>query len=294
MTSIDSKIISGKDLAKTIQGEIAEEVADFVASGGKKPHLCAILVGDDGASRTYVNAKVAACERCGFESTSVHLDAAISQEDLLAEVRKLNENPDVDGIIVQLPLPDHITVSKVTSEIDPSKDVDGFHPESIGKMNLGWPTFISATPYGIVQMIKRYNIETSGKHCVVIGRSDIVGTPMSVLMSRKGMDATVTVVHSRTKNLEEITKQADILIVALGQPEFVKAEMVKDGAVVIDVGIHRIEDETAKRGFRLKGDVKFEEVSQKASMITPVPGGVGPMTITGLLMNTLKSAKKEI
>lgn len=288
--TITDKIIDGKALAKTIQEEIGEDVKAFVANGGKQPNLAAVLVGQDGASRTYVNAKVKACERCGFTSTLVNLEANISEEELLAEVRKLNTNDDVDGIIVQLPLPDHIDVDKVTLEINPKKDVDGFHPESIGKMNLGWDTYVAATPYGITQMLKRYDIETSGKHCVVIGRSDIVGTPMSVLMSRKGMDATVTIVHSRTKDLAAITKQADILIVAIGKPEFVTAEMVKDGAVVIDVGIHRIEDASAKRGFRLKGDVKFDEVAEKVAMISPVPGGVGPMTITGLLMNTFKAA----
>ena len=293
MTITDSKIIDGKQLAKTIQLEIAEEVESFVGNGGKQPNLAAVLVGDDGASRTYVNAKVAACKRCGFTSTSIHLPSHISQEDLLAKVRELNADKDIDGIIVQLPLPDHIEVDLVTSEIDPAKDVDGFHPESIGKMNLGWDTYISATPFGITQMLKRYKIETEGKHCVVIGRSDIVGTPMSILMSRKGMDATVTCVHSRTKDLKAITKLADILIVAIGKAEFVTADMVKDGAVVIDVGIHRVEDSSAKKGFRLKGDVKFEEVAQKASMISPVPGGVGPMTITGLLINTLKAAKNK-
>ena len=284
--TITDKIIDGKALAKTIQEEIGEDVKAFVANGGKQPNLAAVLVGQDGASRTYVNAKVKACERCGFTSTLVNLEANISEEELLAEVRKLNTNDDVDGIIVQLPLPDHIDVDKVTLEINPKKDVDGFHPESIGKMNLGWDTYVAATPYGITQMLKRYDIETSGKHCVVIGRSDIVGTPMSVLMSRKGMDATVTIVHSRTKDLAAITKQADILIVAIGKPEFVTAEMVKDGAVVIDVGIHRIEDNSKKNGFRLIGDVKFDEVSSVSSFISPVPGGVGPMTIASLLMNT--------
>lgn len=294
MVDVDPKIISGNKLAKEIKAEIAIEVEKIIAEGGERPHLAAVIVGDDGASRTYVNAKVKDCEKVGFTSTEARMPAETSEEDLLAKVRELNANVDIDGIIVQLPLPKHINVDKVIGEIDPSKDVDGFHPQNIGRMNLGWPTYISATPYGITEMLKRYHIKTAGKHCVVIGRSDIVGTPASVLMSRKGMDCTVTICHSRTTNLEDICSMADILIVAIGKPEFVTKEMVKDGAIVIDVGIHRLDDPSAAKGFRLKGDVKYDEVYLKASMITPVPGGVGPMTRAGLLINTLKSAKKEV
>ena len=286
-------IIDGKSTSLQIQSELAEEVKKIKNSGGKVPHLAAILVGDDGASRTYVNAKVKACERIGFESSLIKLESTISQEDLIHHINELNLHDNIDGFIVQLPLPSHIDESKVTLAISPKKDVDGFHPQNVGRMNLGMSTYLPATPNGVLELLKRYEIETSGKNCVVIGRSNIVGSPMSILMSQKGYpgNATVTLVHSRTKDVKSITKQADILIVALGSPEFVTADMVKEGAVVIDVGIHRIEDSSAKRGFRLKGDVKFDEVSAKCSFITPVPGGVGPMTIASLLMNTLKAVK---
>ena len=286
------KIIDGKSTSLAIQQELAEQVNKIKESGGKIPHLAAVLVGDDGASQTYVNAKVKACERVGFASTLIKLSPSISEKELLDEIYKLNANNQIDGFIVQLPLPDHIDETKNTLAISPSKDVDGFHPQNVGRMNLGLPTYLPATPNGVLELLKRYEIETSGKNCVVIGRSHIVGSPMSILMSKKDYpgNATVTLVHSRTKDIKSITKQADILIVALGVPEFVTADMVKENAVVIDVGIHRIEDSTAKRGFRLKGDVKFDEVSAKCSFITPVPGGVGPMTIATLLENTLRAA----
>ena len=282
---------SGKKTSQDIQLELADLVKAKVAKGGKSPHLAAVLVGEDGASLTYVNAKVKACERVGFKSSLIKLSKTISEEELLEEIEALNNNADVDGFIVQLPLPKHIDETKITLAIDPSKDVDGFHPQNVGRMALGLPTFLPATPNGVIELLKRYKIQTEGKNCVVVGRSNIVGSPMSILMSRKGNpgNATVTLVHSRTKNMSEITKEADILIVALGIPEFINADMVKEGAVVIDVGIHRVEDATAKRGFRLKGDVNFEEVSSKCSFITPVPGGVGPMTIASLLMNTYQS-----
>ena len=282
-------IVSGKEVSNKVKDDIALEVEKIKANGGKVPHLAAVLVGDDGASRTYVNAKVKACERVGFGSTLVKLDADISEAGLLAEVEKLNTNPEIDGYIVQLPLPKHIDEQKVTEAIAPEKDVDGFHPVSLGKMLLHLPSFLPATPAGILEMLKHYNIPTEGKHCVVMGRSHIVGSPMSVLMMRNDYpgNCTVTVVHSRTQNLKEITNQADILIVAIGKPEFVTADMVKEGATVIDVGIHRIEDATKKSGFRLLGDVKFDEVAPKCSHISPVPGGVGPMTIASLLKNTL-------
>jgi len=282
-------IVSGKEVSTKVKEEIALEVEKLRERGTKIPHLAAILVGNDGASQTYVNAKVKACEKVGFESTLVQLDSDITEENLLKEVEKLNSNDDIDGYIVQLPLPKHIDEQKVTETIDPSKDVDGFHPVSLGKMLLDLPSFLPATPYGITEMLKHYNIPTEGKHCVVIGRSHIVGSPMSVLMARNSYpgNCTVTITHSRTQNLKEITLQADILIVAIGKPEFVTADMVKDGATVIDVGIHRIEDNTKKSGFRLIGDVKFDEVAPKCSFISPVPGGVGPMTIASLLKNTL-------
>ena len=289
-------IIDGKLTSSQIKSEIAARVAEIKAEGGKTPHLAAILVGSDGASQTYVNAKVKACGECGFESTLVRLEDNVSEEELLKVVEDINENADIDGLIVQLPLPKHISVEKVTNKIKPEKDVDGFTPANVGRMALNWPAYVAATPYGIVELLKRYNIETSGKHCVVIGRSHIVGSPMSILMARNGYpgNATVTLTHSRTANLPEIAKTADILIVALGKPHFVTADMVKPGAVVIDVGIHRIEDASKKSGFRLVGDVKFEEVSEIASAITPVPGGVGPMTIASLLYNTLLSAEKKV
>jgi methylenetetrahydrofolate dehydrogenase (NADP+) / methenyltetrahydrofolate cyclohydrolase len=289
-------LIDGKLTSSQIKEEIKTRVEEIKAEGGKTPHLAAILVGYDGASQTYVGAKVKACEYVGFESTLVRLEETVTEEELLRKVEEINENPDIDGLIVQLPLPKHISVEKVTSKIRPEKDVDGFTPANVGRMALNWPAYVAATPYGIIELLKRYEIETSGKHCVVIGRSHIVGSPMSILMARNGYpgNATVTLTHSRTKNLEEIARTADILIVALGKPEFVTADMVKPGAVVIDVGIHRVEDATKKSGFRLIGDVKFDEVAEKASAITPVPGGVGPMTIASLLYNTLLSAEKKV
>ena len=290
------QLIDGKQISEQLLGEIALEVQDIISKGGRAPHLAAIIVGQDGASLTYVNNKVKSCERVGFKSTHVALPENTTEEELLAEVRKINDNPEIDGLIVQLPLPKHLSADKVIQTIAPEKDVDGFHPINVGRMALSMPTYISATPNGVLELLKRYKIETSGKHCVVIGRSNIVGSPMSILMYQNSYpgNCTVTVCHSRTQNLEEITKSADILIVALGKPEFVTANMVKDGAVVIDVGIHRIEDATKKSGFRLLGDVKFDEVSSKCSYITPVPGGVGLMTIASLLTNTLKAAKKEV
>ncbi|ANQ48417.1 bifunctional methylenetetrahydrofolate dehydrogenase/methenyltetrahydrofolate cyclohydrolase FolD [Flammeovirga sp. MY04] len=289
------QLIDGKATSNAIKEEIAEEVRKLTAQGGKKPHLAAILVGEDGASRTYVNHKVKSCEQVGFTSSLYKFDADISEEELLKTIDELNNNADVDGFIVQLPLPKHINETKVTEAIDPDKDVDGFHPTNLGKMMLGLPTFLPATPYGIIQLLDRYGIETSGKKCVIIGRSHIVGTPMSLLMSRNSKvgNCTVTLTHSRTKDLKEECLQADILIVALGRAEFVTADMVKEGAVVVDVGITRIEDPSKKSGFSLKGDVKFDEVAEKASWITPVPGGVGPMTVVSLLMNTLESAKRK-
>jgi len=289
-------LINGKETSDQIKNEISAKVAEFKAAGGKTPHLAAILVGDDGASQTYVGAKVKACEQVGFASTLIRLEASISEEALLQQVEEVNQNPDIDGLIVQLPLPKHISVEKITNKILPSKDVDGFTPSNVGRMALGWPTYISATPLGILELLKRYEIETSGKHCVVIGRSHIVGSPMSILMGRNDYpgNCTVTLTHSRTQDLASITKTADILIVALGKPEFVTAEMVKEGAIVIDVGIHRIEDTSKKSGFRLTGDVKFLEVEPKVSAITPVPGGVGPMTIAALLYNTMLAAEKKI
>lgn len=289
-------IIDGKKTSQDIKNEIAARVAEIKAEGGKIPHLAAILVGNDGASQTYVGAKVKACHEIGFESTLVRMEDTVSEEELLAKVEEINENPDIDGLIVQLPLPKHISVEKVTDKIKPEKDVDGFTPANVGRMALNWPAYVAATPYGIVELLKRYEIETSGKHCVVIGRSHIVGSPMSILMARNGYpgNATVTLTHSRTQNLKEIAQTADILIVALGKPEFVTADMVKPGAVVIDVGIHRVEDFSKKSGFRLIGDVKFDEVAEKASAITPVPGGVGPMTIASLLYNTLLAAERKV
>jgi len=291
MQLLDGKLTSG-----ILKDEIEVEVKRIVANGGKKPHLAAILVGGDGASETYVNAKVKACEKVGFESTLVRMDADVSEEELLNEVRKINENPDIDGLIVQLPLPKHISEIKVTETIIPEKDVDGFHPVNLGRMMLNLPSFLPATPAGIVELLERYNIETSGKHCVVIGRSHIVGSPMSILMARNNKmgNSTVTLTHSRTKNLEEISRSADILIVALGKPEFVTADMVKEGAVIVDVGITRVKSDKTKSGWKLKGDVAFDEVAPKCSFITPVPGGVGPMTIASLLKNTLLSAEKKI
>lgn len=287
------EIIDGKATSAAIKEEIAVEVSELIDNGGKAPHLVAVLVGNDGASQTYVGAKVKACEKVGFKSTLIKKEESISEDELLQIVRDLNNDESVDGFIVQLPLPKHISELKVTETIDPNKDVDGFHPVNLGKMVLNLPTFLPATPYGIIQLLERYNVETSGKHCVVVGRSHIVGTPMSILMARKAKvgNCTVTLTHSRTQDLKTETLRADILIVALGVAEFVTADMVKEGAVVVDVGITRVPDATKKRGFALKGDVKYDEVAPKCSFITPVPGGVGPMTIVSLLKNTVQSAK---
>ena len=289
-------LIDGKKTSEEIKNEIAARVAEIRNEGGKIPHLAAVLVGYDAASQTYVNAKVKACEQVGFQSTLVRLEDNVTEEELLKVVEDINQNADIDGLIVQLPLPKHISVEKVTEKIKPEKDVDGFTPSNVGRLALNWPTYVSATPNGIMELLKRYNIETAGKNCVVIGRSHIVGSPMSILMARNTNpgNATVTLTHSRTQNLPAITRNADILIVAIGKPGFVTADMVKEGAVVIDVGIHRVEDPSKKSGFRLTGDVDFDAVSQKASAITPVPGGVGPMTIASLLSNTLLSAEKKI
>ncbi|MGQ1946663.1 bifunctional 5,10-methylenetetrahydrofolate dehydrogenase/5,10-methenyltetrahydrofolate cyclohydrolase [Geofilum sp. OHC36d9] len=289
------QLIDGKKTSQAVKLEIAEAVKKMIASGKKKPHLAAVLVGNDGGSETYVAAKIKACEAVGFVSSLVRFTADVTENELLAAVNKLNNDPDVDGFIVQLPLPKHISEEKITEAIDPSKDVDGFHPQNLGRMITGGDAFISATPQGIMELLKRYDIETKGKHVVILGRSNIVGRPMSILLSLKGNpgDATVTVCHSRTKNLKEICLQADIIVAAIGIPEFLKADMVKEGAVVIDVGTTRVPSTETKSGFRLKGDVDFAEVSPKCSFITPVPGGVGPMTIVSLLLNTLKAAAKR-
>lgn len=286
-------LLDGKKTSQEIKDELAALVAERKQQGKKVPHLAAILVGDDGASQTYVNAKVKACEKIGFGSSLKRLPATISEGELLTEIEALNNNPDVDGFIVQLPLPKHIDEQKVINAVHPDKDVDGFHPVNLGKLVLGLPAFIPATPNGIVELIKRAGVETEGKHCVVIGRSNIVGKPMAVLMARKGYpgNCTVTLAHSRTKNLAEYTKQADIVVAALGIPRFLKADMVKEDAVVVDVGITRVEDSSKKSGFRLEGDVDFETVAPKCSFITPVPGGVGPMTIASLLQNTLRAVE---
>ena len=289
-------LIDGKAISAQIKQEIAEEVAQIVANGGKRPHLAAILVGHDGGSETYVANKVKACEVCGFKSTLIRYEDDVTEEELLAKVRELNADDDVDGFIVQLPLPKHISEQKIIEAIDYRKDVDGFHPINVGRMSIGLPCFVSATPAGILELLKRNNIETQGKHCVVLGRSNIVGKPMATLMMQKAYpgDCTVTVCHSRSKNLKEMCRQADIIIAALGVPGFVTADMVKDGAVIVDVGTTRVPDATRKSGFRLSGDVKFDEVAPKCSYITPVPGGVGPMTIISLMRNTLLAGKKEI
>lgn len=287
-------LLDGKKTSNDLKKEIAGEVKQLVAQGKKTPHLAAILVGNDGASETYVAAKVKACEMVGFKSTLVRFDADITEETLLAKVDELNKDVDIDGFIVQLPLPKHFSEEKVIEAINPKKDVDGFHPVNVGRMVAGLPAFVSATPAGIMQMIKRYDVETSGKNCVVIGRSNIVGRPMSVLLSQKGIDCTVTLCHSRTKNLKEICQKADIIVAALGIAEFLKGDMVKEGAVVIDVGITRVKSDKTKSGWKLLGDAAFDEVAPKCSYITPVPGGVGPMTIAALLHNTLLSAKQEI
>lgn len=287
------KLIDGKIISEEIKNEIASEVRKMLAAGQRAPHLAAVLVGDDPASITYVTNKEKSCKEVGFTSSIYKYPSSFTEEKLLEAIDFLNNDDEVDGFIVQLPVPKHINVQKILEKINPAKDVDGFHPVNIGRMIQGLPSYISATPFGIMQLIERSNIETEGKHCVVLGRSNIVGTPISILLSRntKPGNCTVTLCHSKTPNLKEITLTADILIVAIGKQEFVTADMVKAGAVVIDVGMHRIPSKETKSGFRLKGDVKFDEVSKKCSYITPVPGGVGLMTIVGLLMNTLKAAK---
>lgn len=289
-------LIDGKKVSEEIQNEIAEEVKQLKAEGRKIPHLAAILVGEDPASQTYVGSKVKTCEKVGFNSTLIKFDSTVTEKELLNKIKELNEDDDIDGYIVQLPLPKHISEQKITEAVDPKKDADGFHPVNVGRLVLNLPCYISATPYGILQLLERYKIETSGKNCVVIGRSNIVGTPMSILMARNSSigNCTVTLCHSRTKNLKEHTLNADIIIAAIGKPDFVTADMVKEGAVVIDVGINRVTSTETKSGFKLKGDVKFDEVAPKCSFITPVPGGVGPMTIASLLKNTLMASKKEI
>lgn len=289
-------IIDGKAVAEQIKKEIAEEVSRIVADGGKRPHLAAILVGHDGGSETYVASKVKACEACGFKSTLIRFEDTVSEQELLDKVQELNDDDDVDGFIVQLPLPKHISEDKVIEAIDYRKDVDGFHPINVGRMSIGLPCYVSATPAGIVELISRYHIETAGKRCVILGRSNIVGKPMTALMMRKAYpgDCTVTVCHSRSKNIADECRQADIIIAALGQPEFVKADMVKDGAVIIDVGTTRVPSALTKSGYKLKGDVKYDEVAPRCSYITPVPGGVGPMTIVSLMRNTLLAGKKAI
>ncbi len=288
------QLIDGKATAAQIKAEIAEEVKKIMEAGGKQPHLAAVLVGHDGGSETYVKNKVLACEQCGFKSTLIRYEDDVTEEELLACVDRLNRNGDVDGFIVQLPLPRHIDEQKVTEAIDPRKDVDGFHPENVGRMAIGLDCFISATPLGIITLLRRYGIETSGKKCVILGRSNIVGKPMAQLMMQKQYgDATVTVCHSHSRTLKEECRQADIIIAAIGQPEFVTADMVKPGAVVIDVGTTRVPDASRKSGFRLSGDVKFDEVAPLCSYITPVPGGVGPMTICSLMLNTLKAGRTE-
>ena len=286
-------IIDGKKISTLIKEEIKNQVEEIISKGGRAPHLAAVLVGEDGASLTYVSSKVASCKQVGFKSSLINLPYEIKEEKLLREITRLNNDKEVDGFIVQLPLPKHIDEDKVLLAINPKKDVDGFHPTNFGKMALDMETFVSATPYGIIELLERYNIDTNGKHTVVIGRSNIVGRPISILMSRKAKlgNSTVTVVHSRTKNLEFFTKNADIIISALGVPNFLKANMVKDGVVIIDVGITRVKDLNKTKGYVLKGDVDFESVKEKASHITPVPGGVGPMTIVSLIQNTLKAYK---
>lgn len=287
------QLIDGKKISAEIKSEIAEKVKKLVAEGIKAPHLAAILVGHDGGSETYVAYKIKDCAEVGFGSTLVRFVEDVTEKELLAKIEELNQDPEIDGFIVQLPLPRHIDEQKIIEAIDPSKDVDGFHPVNVGRMVIGLPSFVSATPYGIVELIKRYGIETSGKNCVIIGRSNIVGRPLSVLMSHKNINATVTVAHSRTHNLKEVCANADILIAAIGVPGFVTAEMVKEGAVVIDVGTTRVPATDTKSGFRLKGDVDFDQVAPRCSYITPVPGGVGPMTRVSLLYNTLLAATRK-
>jgi len=290
------QLLDGKLLSENIKSELAAEVARLLERGGKIPHLAAVLVGENPASQVYVQSKIKSCEQVGFRSSLIRRDADVTEAELLDIVRGLNADPDVDGFIVQLPLPKHIDEEKITLAIDHRKDVDGFHPVNFGRMAQGLPAFLPATPYGIVEMLRRYNIETAGKHCVVVGRSNIVGTPISILLSRKGYpgDCTVTLTHSRTRDLAAEVRRADIVVAAIGIPNFVQGDWVKQGAVVVDVGINRIADETRKSGHRLVGDVDFEAVAPRCSHITPVPGGVGLMTVTALLMNTLKAAKGEI
>lgn len=287
------KLIDGKKVASEIREEIKKEVSEGKETGLKIPHLAAILVGNDGGSETYVAHKVKACDDVGFQSTLLRFPDTISEKDLLAEIQNLNSNDEVDGFIVQLPLPSHIREGVVVDTVSPEKDVDGFHPENLGRMVLGMPTFVSATPFGIMELLKRYGIDVSGRRCAIIGRSNIVGRPLSILLSQKGADATVTLLHSRSENLKAISSEADILIAAIGSPGFVTADMVKDGAVVIDVGTTRIKTTTTKSGWRLAGDVDFDSVAPKCSYITPVPGGVGPMTIVSLLQNTLLAARRR-
>ncbi len=288
------QILDGKLLSEQIKAELAAEVDQLKLEGKKVPHLVAVLVGDNPASEVYVSNKIRSCEQTGFRSTLIRRNADISQVALLQIVHDLNDDPEIDGFIVQLPLPKHINEEKITLAIDPKKDVDGFHPVNFGRMAQGLPAFLPATPYGILEILRRNNIETSGKHCVVVGRSNIVGTPISILLSRKGFDCTVTLTHSRTKDLAGEVRRADIIVAAIGIPNFIKGDWVKEGAVVIDVGINRILDTTKKSGFKLVGDVDFDAVAPKCSYITPVPGGVGAMTVTALLMNTMKANQKEI
>lgn len=287
-------LIDGKKTADEIKQEIAQEVKQLVAKGIKAPHLAAILVGHDGGSESYVAFKIKDCQEVGFRSSLVRFEDNVTEEELLGKINELNNDPEIDGFIVQLPLPKHIPEQKIIEAISPDKDVDGFHPENVGRMVIGLPCFLSATPYGIVELLKRYQIPTSGKNCVVVGRSNIVGRPLSILMSQKGINATVTVAHSQTKNLDKVCAEADILIAALGSPGFIKANMVKEGAVVIDVGTTRVDAPETKSGYRLKGDVQFDQVAQKCSYITPVPGGVGPMTRVSLLQNTLLAVKNKL
>jgi methylenetetrahydrofolate dehydrogenase (NADP+)/methenyltetrahydrofolate cyclohydrolase len=290
------RLLDGKALAETIKAEIAGQVAAMVADGERKPHLAAVLVGNDGASETYVRSKVQSCERVGFASTLIRLPETVTEAELLKTIRGLNDDPDIDGFIVQLPLPRHIRDQAVLQAIDPRKDVDGFHPANVGRMTLGLPTYLPATPYGIMTLLDRYGVETAGAHAVVLGRSAIVGTPMSILLSRNSApgNCTVTLCHSRTRELPALCRQADILIAALGIPGYVTADMVRDGATVVDVGITRIADASRSSGYRLSGDVDFENVAPKCSWITPVPGGVGPMTVTSLLLNTLQASKRTV
>ena len=288
------QLIDGKKTAGEIKLEIKEEVDKIIAKGGRSPHLAAVLVGHDGGSETYVAYKIKDCEAVGFKSSLIRYEDDVTEEQLLSKTQELNNDDDLDGFIVQLPLPKHISEQKIIEAINPDKDVDGFHAANVGRMVIGMPAFVSATPFGIMELLKRYNIETKGKNCVVMGRSQIVGRPMSILLSQKGVDATVTVVHSRTKDIKEVCARADILIAALGSPGFVTKDMVKDGAVVIDVGTTRVTSDKTKSGFKLKGDVLFDEVAAKCSYITPVPGGVGPMTRVSLLHNTLLAANMKI